>query len=107
MYIFFLKEYPETVANDLIALDWNGTNENGMLPTCSLIPSPEDRTSSADLETILGNDEKEQGVCPVLGKPIVLGENTRGLSFWVESAPNLLRANKKSDKSLHQLRGSS
>ena len=99
MYIvFFFGEYPETVANDWKALDWNGTNENGMLPTCLPIPSPEDRTSSADLETILGNDEKEQGVCSVLGKPIVLGENTRGLSFLAESAPNLLRANKKSDK---------
>lgn len=49
----------QSLANDWIALDWNGTDEDGMLPDMlTSPPSPEDRTSSADLETILGNDEK-------------------------------------------------
>ena len=71
-----------SLANAWIALDWNGTNErwhasNSHAKTGNCFFFSEDRTSSADLETILGKDEeKEQGVCWLgfLEIPLVLGE---------------------------------
>ena len=72
-----------SLANAWIALDWNGTHlrwhaSNSQAKTGNLFFFPEDRTSSADLETILDTDEEKETGCVLArfsGNPhLVLGE---------------------------------